>query len=181
MSMDSTIEKLLFMDKTERRSVVRKAWNNYTKLISDIAHDIYESCIRDFYSQYDPIKYKRHGYPEGKNLYQADAIDWTESELRIKTAADQLWRYSGKKDKRGKVLEAVMNGKRGSKGARPRGDTGETFPMEWKTTYPNDFSDLFQWDGIQNPTTMKKIMDYFVDNVIEETEYIFWEYLDELI
>ena len=44
-----------------------------------------------------------------------------------------------------------------------------------------DLSNYFQWDGIQNPTTMKEIMDYFVDNVIEETEYIFWEYLDELI
>ena len=177
MSMDSTIEKLLFMDKAERRSVVRKAWNNYTKLISDIAHDIYESCIRDFYSQYDPIKYKRHGYPEGKNLYQADAVEWTESELRIKTAADQLWKYGGKKDKRSKVLEAVMNGKRGSQSKK----TPPGWPMKWDTTYPNDFSNFFQWDGIQNPTTMKEIMDYFVDNVIEETEYIFWEYLDELI
>ena len=177
MSIDSTVEKLLYMDKNERRSIVKKAWNNYTKLISDIAHDIYKSCIQDFYSQYDPIKYKRHGYPEGKNLYQADAVEWTESELRIKTAADQLWKYGGKKDKRSKVLEAVMNGKRGSQSKK----TPPGWPMKWDTTYPNDFSNYFQWDGIQNPTTMKEIMDYFVDNVIEETEYIFWEYLDELI
>lgn len=177
MSIDSTVEKLLYMDKNERRSIVKKAWNNYTKLISDIAHDIYKSCIQDFYSQYDPIKYKRHGYPEGKNLYQADAVEWTESELRIKTAADQLWKYGGKKDKRSKVLEAVMNGKRGSRSK----NTPSGWPMKWDTTYPNDFSNYFQWDGIQNPTTMKEIMNYFVDNVIEETEYIFWEYLDELI
>lgn len=177
MSIDSTIEKLLFMDKDERRSVIKKAWNNYTKLISEIAHDIYESCIQDFYSQYDPIKYKRHGYPEGKNLYQADAIEWTESELRIKTAADQLWKYGGKRDKRGKVLEAVINGKRGSQSKK----TPAGWPMKWTTTYPNDFSDYFQWDGLQNPTTMKEIMDYFVDNVIEETEYVFWEFLDEVV
>ena len=177
MSIDSTIEKLLFMDKTERRSVIKRAWNNYTKLISEIAHDIYKSCIQDFYDQYDPVVYQRHGYPEGKNLYQADAIDWTESNLRIKLAADQLWKYGGKKDKRGKVLEAVINGKRGSKSRK----TPAGWPQKWVTTYPNDFSDYFQWDGIQEPTTMKEIMDYFADNVIEETENVFWEYLDELI
>jgi hypothetical protein len=177
MSIDSTIEKLLFMEKNERKSIVTKAWNNYTKLIADIAHDIYLSCIQDFYNQYDPVKYKRHGYPEGKNLYQADAIEWTESELRIRTAANQLWKYGGKKDKRSKVLTAVMNGERGSRSKK----TPPGWPMEWRTTYPNDFSDFFQWDGIQSPTTMQEIMDYFSDNVMEETEYIFWEYLDELI
>ncbi len=177
MSIDSTVEKLLFMEKDERRNIIKKAWNSYTKLISDIAHDIYQSCIQDFYSQYDPIKYTRHGYPEGKNLYQADAIEWTESELRIKTAADQLWKYGGKRDKRSKVLEAVMNGKRGAKSSK----TPAGWPMKWDTTYPNDFSDLFQWEGVQNPTTMKEIMDYFVENVMEETEYVFWEFLDELM
>ena len=177
MSFDSTIEKLLYMDKTERRSIIQRAWNNYTKLISEIAHDIYESCIQDFYDQYDPVVYKRHGYPEGKNLYQADAIQWTESELKIKLAADQLWKYGGKKDKRSKVLQAVINGKRGSQSRK----TPAGWPQKWVTTYPNDFSDYFQWDGVQEPTTMKEIMDYFAENVVEDTEDIFWEYLDELI
>ena len=177
MSIDDIVLKLSYMDKYERRGIIKKAWNKYTKLIGDIAHDIYSSCIQDFYDQYDPTVYKRHGYPEGKNLYQADAIEWTESELRIRTAANQLWQYGGKKDKRSKVLTAVMNGKRGSKSRK----TPAGWPMSWSTTYPNDFSEYFQWDGIKDPTTMKEIMDYFADNVMEETEYIFWEYLDELI
>lgn len=165
------------MDKDERRSVVKRAWNNYTRLISDIAHDIYKSCIEDFYSQYNPVKYDRHGYPEGKNLYQADAIEWTESELRIKTAAEQLWKYGGKTDKRSRVLTAVMNGKRGAQSKK----TPAGWPMDWRTTYPNDFSDYFQWDGLSSPTTMKEIMDYFADNVMEDTEYLFWEFLDEIM
>ena len=177
MSVDSTIEALLFMDKAKRAQIMRVAWNKYTKLLADIAHDIYSSCIQDFYIQYDPVKYDRHGYPEGKNLYQADATEWTESELKIKTAANQLWKYSGKKDKRSEVLEAVMNGKRGSQSSK----TPPGWPQKWFTTYPNDFSNLFQWDGVQYPTTMKEIMNYFADNVMEETEYMFWEYLDELV
>jgi hypothetical protein len=177
MSIDNTIETLLYMDKAERRSVVKKAWNNYTKLISEIAHDIYKSCIQDFYSQYDPVKYNRHGYPEGKNLYQADAIEWTESELRIKTAASKLWKYNGKRDKRSKVLNAVMNGKRGSKSSK----TPPGWPMSWSTTYPNDFSEYFQWEGVNDQATMQEIMEYFADNVIEETEDLFWEVLEELI
>lgn len=180
MSKESTIEKLLFMDKAEIRSVMKKAWKQYTKLISDIAHDIYKSCIKDFYSKYEPIKYKRHGYPEGKNLYQADAIELTESTMRIRLAAEQLWKYGGKKDKRSKVLESVINGKRGSKAARPS-RRGDVFPMKWETTYPNDFSEFFQWDAADDLTTMKEIMDYFIENVLEETKDIYWEYLDELI
>ena len=177
MSMESTIRKLLYMNESEIRSVMKRAWKNYTELISKIAHDIYQSCIQDFYSQYDPVKYKRHGYPEGKNLYQADAIELTESTMRIKLAAEQLWKYGGKKDKRSKVLDAFINGKRGSKSSK----TPPGWPMDWRTTYPNDFSDYIQWDGLSNPTTMKEIMDYFVENVIEETKYIYWEFLDELI
>ena len=177
MSMESTIRKLLSMDENEIRRVMKRAWKNYTELINNIAHDIYQSCIQDFYSQYNPVKYKRHGYPEGKNLYQADAIEITESALKIKTAAKQLWEYGGRNDKRDKVLTAVMSGKRGSQSKK----TPPGWPMKWTTTYPNDFSDYFQWDGLQNPTTMKEIMDYFVDNVLEETKYIYWEILDELI
>lgn len=165
------------MDENEIRRVMKRAWKNYTELINNIAHDIYQSCIQDFYSQYNPVKYKRHGYPEGKNLYQADAIEITESALKIKTAAKQLWEYGGRNDKRDKVLTAVMSGKRGSQSKK----TPPGWPMKWTTTYPNDFSDYFQWDGLQNPTTMKEIMDYFVDNVLEETKYIYWEILDELI
>lgn len=177
MSKQSTIEKLLFMDKAEIRSVMKKAWKQYTELISDIAHDIYESCVQDFYSQYDPIKYTRHGYPEGKNLYQADAIELTESTMRIRFAAEQLWKYDGKKDKRSKVLQAVINGKRGSKSSK----TPAGWPMKWETTYPNDFSEFFQWDAADDLTTIKEIMDYFIDNVLEDTQEIYWEYLDELI
>ena len=177
MSIDSTLDKLFSMEESKRTSVIKKAWNKYTRFINDIAHDIYKSCIQDFYSQYDPIKYKRHGYPEGKNLYQADDIKWTESELRIKTAANKLWKYGGKTDKRSKVLTAVMNGKRGSKSKK----TPAGWPMKWDTTYPNDFSDYFQWDGVQSPTTMEEIMNYFTDNVLDETNYLFWEFLDEII
>lgn len=178
MSRENTIRKLLTMNDNEIESVMRRAWKKYTELINNIAHDIYKSCIQEFYSKYKPIKYKRHGYPEGKNLYQADDIQITESTLRIKTAAEQLWKYGGRDDKRDKVLTAVMNGKRGTK---TRTKTNLDWPQPWETTYPNKFSDFFQWEAADDLTTMNEIMTYFVDNVLEDTKYIYWEFLDEII
>lgn len=177
MAIENVVEKLLYMDKNERHAAVKSAWNDYTKFISEIAHDIYYSCIQDFYNQYDPVVYKRHGYPEGKNLYQADDITWSEHEMRIKLAAGKLWRYGGKKDKRSKVLQAVINGKRGAKSRK----TPAGWPMSWYTSYPNYFSNYNEWDGISGEVTMKKVMDYFAENVLSETEDLFWEYLEKYI
>lgn len=183
MAIDNIVERLLYMDKSERHMAIRSAWNDYTKFISEIAHDIYKSCIEDFYDQYDPIVYKRHGFPEGKNLYQADAIEWSESELRIRLAANKLWRYGGKKDKRGKVLQAVVNGQRGARTNQPYEEERRNgpWPKPWYTSYPNDFSDYMEWSGVNGLVTMKDVMDYFAEHVIDETEDIFWDYLENYI
>ena len=165
------------MNQSDRNRIIKTAWNNYTKFLSEIASDIYKSCIKDFYAQYDPIRYKRHGYPEGKNLYQADDVKWTESTLAIRTAANKLWKYHGKKDRRGKVLSSVIHGYRGSHSRI----TGGGWPQEWYTSYPNDYSEYFEWDGLGGLVTMKDVMDYFAENVLEETEDIFWEYVSELV
>lgn len=177
MTIDSTIERLLWMQADDRASIIKTAWNNYTRFLSEVARDIYHSCIQDFYAQYDPIRYKRHGYPEGKNLYQAEDIEWTESTLAIRTAANKLWKYHGKRDKRGKVLTSVIRGYRGSSSKI----SGSDWPQPWYTSYPNDYSMYFEWDGIDGPVTMKDVMDYFTEHVLEETEDVFWEYVSELI
>lgn len=180
MTDNDMMEILLFMDATKRRTIIDEATKAYMGDLSNIASDIYDSCIEDYYAQYEPIKYGRHGYPEGKNLYSANAIDFDEISYNINVVFDpsRLWGYyDGKKnrEKRDKVLNSVMAGLRGNKSKKsPPG-----WPRFWGTSYPNRYSKYSIWSS--TGTTMDEIFTNFMNNVMKDTTYLWYNHIKKLL
>ena len=175
MSNYSALERLLFMDKGERKAALQRALQRYARLLSSIGKDIYDSCIQDYYAQYDPIKYDRHGYPEGQNLY--NAIDaWADGLVAgISLQEYKLWPYKGKQDKRGKVLSTVLDGYRGAGSSKsPPG-----WPMSWSTCYPNEYSKFYDWES--GMTTLDDILIDFTANAPADLENKFYEFLEDSV
>ena len=188
MANDKWFETLLWMEKDQREKIVMDSLNEYYRLIMDIAADIYDSCIKLYYV-YKPKIYKRHGHPEGYNLFQANQFMYIEESgiLRFYTDEYKLWTYRGGfdedeygehyDDKRELVLDRVMKGIRGSK-TRFIKDK-KAWPKKWKASYPNKFSKYKKWNS--SGETMYAIFDEFMDQYEEGSENMtkwFWEILE---
>ena len=134
MSKDSLWTRLMLAKESKQRTAINTAIQQYFTLLADVASDIYDSCIKDFYKQYSPTVYKRHGKIAGDNLYNANRVSFDGDTLRFLIDEDYLSPY-GKDDKRDIVLEFVLAGLRG--GPLPK---RPDWPMEWFTSYPNAFT-----------------------------------------
>lgn len=162
MSSDDIFESFFFLGKQKRVAVWKRAMRQYAKLLSSIAEDIYSSCIGDYYDQYDPKVYDRHGYPEGKNLYSA-IHSWAEDAAGgVSMQGSRLLPYKGKRDKRDKVLDSVLDGWRGAGSSK----TPPGWPMEWYTHYPNKFSKYKNWSS--DETVLMNILEDFMQNGPED-------------
>lgn len=175
MSNYGALEQLLFMDKSQRKSVLRRAIQQYVQLLSDIGKDIYDSCIAQYYSQYSPIKYDRHGDLAGYNLYSA--IDSWASDLvaQFSLQGSRLLPYKGKYDKRNVVLNTVLDGFRGAGSSK----TPPGWPMSWYASYPNEFSKFSEWSS--GGSTLDEILRDFVDNGPTDLTNKFFEFLENSI
>ena len=167
MSVDSTLFSLIQMDDSKIVSILRSAIKVYGKMLYEVANDIYHSCIEDYYNGYTPSSYTRHGNIEGFNLYLATNNSLSGGRLIIDTNASNLKSYKG--CSRDKVLSNVLNGLRGT-GLRK---SQYEWPMNWSTSYPNSYSTYTFW--YSRGDTIEEIMQDFVDNVLDDTEDIFWE------
>lgn len=162
--------RLLALDSSDRYTVMSSCWTRYMEYLAEIARDIYDSCIQQYYDDYYPSVYDRHGNKEGFNLYKANEIASYELDYSILLDENNLLPYSGK-EKRYRVLSTVMDGLRGG-GARTRQFRG--WPMSWHASYPNQFSQ-FGTEWSSSKTTMMGIFQDFVDNAIDQTEGYFWQ------
>lgn len=174
---DDILEVLYYMytnnQKRDVVSAINNATNKFAEIIYEIAKDVYHSCIEDYYDQYTPTTYNRHGNISGYNLYSAEDFIVSNGVIFDDLNPMNLLKYSGKKDKRRKVLNSVINGFRGGPGI-------PGFPMDFDTEYPNKFSKLSYW--VSTKGTIKGIFDEFDKNIVEDIEYMFWDYLaDEIL
>ena len=56
-------------DPVSFMSALHEAWPVFADFLADVAIDIYDSCIKCYYEDYTPKRYKRHGDITGFNLY----------------------------------------------------------------------------------------------------------------
>lgn len=150
----------------EIKDIFDHCWEEYMEYLSEIASDIYDSCIKDYYNKYRPTVYDRHGHLEGRNLYQANRISFNENDIELVIDEYNLWEYKGR-EKRERVLSTVMEGIRGG-GARRKKWRG--WPKDWRTSYPNRFSNskyLSVWSSSGN--TMQDIFEDFKNTVVDKT------------
>ena len=190
MNTDEVLMRFIQMDKSSRDSILRCVVDDYAEYIYHIAEDIYDSCIQDFYDQYTPMRYDRHGNLSGFNLYSGKNFFYSNLWLDIQFDPDNLLPYykmrktsSGDyvqgaeelEDKRAYVLGSVMTGVRARRSPR----TPAWFPMRWRTSYPNSFSEMYDWTS--SKTTISSIFDDFCENVVNETTYKFYEILGEYV
>lgn len=173
MSVESTLTTLIQMDDSKIVSILRSAIKIYGKILHSVANDIYNSCIEDYYNGYTPIVYKRHGDIEGVNLYKARNNSLAGGRLIIDTNAGKLSPYKG--NTRDEVLFNVLNGLRGT-GMRA---SQEEWPMNWDTSYPNSYSAYAFW--YSSGRTIEAIMQDFADNILNDTEDLFWDCVAQLI
>lgn len=180
MTDNDMMEILLFMDATKRRNIIDEASKAYMNDLSNIASDIYDSCIEDYYAQYTPIKYGRHGNIVGFNLYSANNIDFDEMSYNLDIDFDPsklLGYYDGKRnrEKRDKVLNSVMAGLRGVKSKKsPPG-----WPQPWSTCYPNQYSKYYMWSS--SGSTMDSIFTEFMNSVINDTSNLWYNHIKKLL
>lgn len=178
MANTNWFEALLLMDKAKREAIIMDAFSDFGKMLGDIAADIYDSCIKVYYSTYAPVYYGRHGNKAGHNLYRANDFMYNEAAnvLRFSTNEENLLPYKGGfseeeygdnyEDKRELILHLVMKGQRGSK-TRFAKVTGR-WPKSWKATYPNKYSRYHRWKS--SGATMYTIFDEFMNQVEEGSE-----------
>ena len=174
-----------FKPKAQRTKIMKQVTRDYGDIIYKIADDIFDSCIAHFYASYTPTAYTRHGDKKGFNLYRLNDISFDGSRFRIGFDEDFLLKYGTTKDIREEVMNAVFAGLRGHEGMSrnpvPTDDNPEPneWPMEWYTSYPNKFSQYSYWKSKYN--TMDEIFYDFVQNVIDDTENLFWDTLNKYV
>jgi hypothetical protein len=154
--------ELMNISDAKLKSVLKSSISEYYQLLAEVGFDIYNSCIRDFYSQYRPKVYKRHGDLSGVNLYDANKIFYDGNTVNIILNEYELRPY-GKHDKHEEVFEFVLAGLRG--GPLPK---HPEFPMDWYTSYPNEYSkyrNIWQTSEI----ILVDILDDFCANVVKDT------------
>ena len=168
-------------EKSHVANVLTEADDKIDELIFEIAKDIYRSCIKDYYAQYPEagktMVYDRHGDKRGFNLYSA-ARDFTINDYEIAVGNDELdasnlLPYKGRRgrQKRYHVLRGVIKGFRGSKGV-------PGFPMDFVTSYPNEYS-IYDGYWRSSQHTIYDIFDEFEETIDDELDYIYWDYLED--
>lgn len=172
MAAKNVALKLLALDKGRRKTVVTNAVRVYMRILYNIANDIYDSCIADFYNGYTPTSYTRHGNIEGFNLYLANDIFFQNDYLGVEILESNLLPY-GKKTSKRKVFNSVVSGLRGGPGV-------PGFPMDWTTSYPNSYS-MYRGVWSSSGTTIKSIYDDYFKNIVNDTVDLFWDCVDKLI
>lgn len=170
MTKKEIVWNLLRMDDNKRASILRNAVEAYFYILLDIANDIYDSCIEDYYNGYSPIFYDRHGNIEGFNLYSANANGLPGGYLRVRTDSSKLMPYKG--GSADDVLGMVEHGKRGGPGIKG-------WPKRWYTSYPNSYSSYHIWYSSEN--TIEKITSDFEKNGISGTKDILWKCIEKYI
>ena len=183
-------ELILYHDKSEIDYILELAMNEYAEELVDIATDIYDSCIKQFYSSYEPHIYDRHGDISGYNLFYASDIGYSNLVVDMSFRPENLLPYYKMKkmsdgtyvpgkfeddSKRAKVLGSVLKGIR----ARRSPKTPADFPMTWEASYPNEYSRRFDWAS--GFSTMNKIFDDFCENAEKDTNYMFWDILQKYV
>jgi hypothetical protein len=180
MAVKDVWKTLVLMDEHKANIIIDKAWARYVDFIGNIISDVYDSCIEDYYAQYMPTRYGRHGDITGFNLYRANDIEWDDLSFNIDVSFDPaklLPYYDGKRrrEKRDKVLNTVMAGFRGTKSRK----TPPGWPRLWGTSYPNRYSKYSAWTS--NGNTMDDIYFDLMDNLIKDTTDILKGYISELL
>lgn len=167
--------RLLKLDRSKRHAVISSAVDIYMRILFNIADDIYDSCIADYYNGYEPTSYKRHGNISGFNLYLANSISYQNNYLSVDIMEDKLLPY-GKKTSREDVFENVITGKRGT----GMGGKRAGWPRKWSTSYPNSYS---RYRGVwsSGSNTIQGIYADFFQNGIKDTAELFWQCVDKLI
>lgn len=174
MGKEGLWTRLMLANESKQRAAINNAIQQYFTLLASIASDIYDSCIKDFYKQYNPMVYKRHGNPAGFNLYNANQVSFDGNTLNFLIDEDYLLPY-GKNDKRDIVLEFVLAGLRG--GPLPK---RPDWPMDWFTSYPNAYSRFHSiWQSSE--VVLENILDDFIENVVDDTYPIFITYVEKYI
>lgn len=189
MANTNWFETLLLMDESQREMIIESTFKDFGQLLGDVAADIYDSCIKIYYSTYTPVYYGRHGNKAGHNLYRANDFMYNEvaNVLRFSTNEENLLPYKGGfsedeygesfEDKRELILHLVMSGQRGSK-TRFAKVTGR-WPKHWKASYPNRYSKYNRWKS--SGKTMYAIFDEFMNQIEEGSDDIaawFFEILE---
>lgn len=164
-------------DAKEIKKIIDSGIKDYVKLLENVATDVYDSCIQDYYAKYTPTVYKRHGNIEGFNLYQANDIEADDFILSIETDSSKLTPYRTRSDIREAVLQNVMNGIRG---LEVRTKTKIQWPSEWITSYPNRYS-LYGSTWSSSCSTINSILDDFAANVLEDTYDILWNLIAKYV
>ena len=177
-------------DKDTANAILEYALSDYADFLTEIAKDIYDSCIAQFYDDYTPRIYDRHGDINGKNLYLANKIKYSDLAVHLTLNPDELLPYYKMKklsedeyeagefeseDKRAQVLASVLLGIRARKSPR----TPPWFPMTWRASYPNRFSKYSDW--YSGCKTMNAIFDDFCETAVDDTIDEFWKILDSYI
>jgi hypothetical protein len=149
-------------------NTVEESIKEYADIIYNIANDIYDSCIQEYYASYTPKVYKRHGNPEGFNLYRANSFEFDGTILTDFNGGnpDALLKYGTRSDIRDEVLAAVISGQRGIK-VRKSPPATNKWPMGWVTSYPNEYSKYNYWSS--NANTIEDIINDFDANIIDDT------------
>lgn len=147
------------------------AINKYLDILFNIADDIYDSCIAQYYASYPPKVYTRHGNKEGYNLYRANDIEVNNEGIVNDFDGGEpygLLKYGTKADIREKVLKAVLSGKRG---INPRPGTKRRWQKDWVASYPNDYSNPeYKQYWSSSFHTMNEIFDDFDNNILADTK-----------
>ena len=157
-------------DRSGLREIFDSCWAQYMEYLAGIASDIYDSCIQDYYDKYSPKIYDRHGYPDGANLYRANNVTFDDDDIDVSFDADRLWEYRGK-EKRERILRTVMDGIRGA-GSRRKSWRG--WPKNWRTSYPNRYSNpeySAMWSS--SYTIINDIFQEFMSTAITRTSDYF--------
>lgn len=158
--------ELMSLSDAKLNSIVTSAIDEYYQLLTAIAIDIYDSCIKDYYRKYpNPVSYKRHGNIKGYNLYFANDISYDGDTVNVVIDEWLLLPYGKKSqsEKRNIVLDGVLAGLRG--GPLPQ---HPEWPMDWYTSYPNVYS---KYRGIwqSSEIVLQDILDDFCENVVKDT------------
>lgn len=172
MGLYTVFLALCCMSEAQRKRVFLSTLVEYAEVLSSIYNDIYESCIKVYYSSYpQPVRYKRHGDIVGFNLYTGFYSEVRNLKLDANYIPENLLPYRGSTS-REEVLDAVKNGQRGT---IPRVTKHGTWPQSWRVKYPNAYSQYSIWKS--GGDTIETILEDFDKNGIEGTKNIFYDLL----
>ena len=174
MDAGSVYLALCQVPETKRKTILTKAVEEYATFLVELYNDIYESCIKVYYSSYKPKKYQRHGDIVGFNLYAGFDCEVNNMRIDASTVPNELLSYRGATKE--EVLYNVMHGQRGSK---ERQAIDGPWPRSWSTKYPNSYSKHSVWTSSED--TIDGILRDFMETAGDSTSNYFWECVSHYI